>query len=414
MGNEISQCVEDMSGASEDDIHANANKEEGEIAAGWLYQKSDRSMKSKVQSAGGGRNLMRRSWFVLRAWPDCTLTSYKDKYSPTPTGVTQLLKADVKSKQVEDDKFHFAVHHSSHGSKHLFAETSSEMNAWMMACMEVIQLATSMGGMEGLLKKRGGIRLHTWQQRWFMLMGGELSWYEKPSDAFPRGSIMLNPQVQAIACEKEVGSEKYVFEIVDSSRHDSKRRREFACETVTDRKFWVAALNRSIEVQMQEGRTKSVSRASPTNEDEEDGEGAEAPPTGFFSSLVSGISQRVNSMSDNAGEDEDPDLYMPNTKVGVLEKNNTWGVMQKRYFECSSGELRYYKTQEAFDEKKKEPARIYLGDLLKGSPSLNPVDHRGIYLATDNKIYSLKAESEQDAQEWLENIEEWKAFLNVK
>ena len=34
--------------------------------------------------------------------------------------------------------------------------------------------------------------------------------YEKASDSFPRGSIMLNPQIIASECEKDVGGEKYV------------------------------------------------------------------------------------------------------------------------------------------------------------------------------------------------------------
>jgi hypothetical protein len=114
-----------------------------------------------------------------------------------------LLRADVKPKQQEDDKFHFSVHHSSNGTKHLFAEVrwssavfraspprltpptplpprslqdSHTMHRWIQMCTDVVNEATDMGGMEGFLKKRGGIRLHTWQQRWFMLMGNELCW----------------------------------------------------------------------------------------------------------------------------------------------------------------------------------------------------------------------------------------------
>ena len=172
MGAEISQCVEDLSSAAEADVTENANKAEGELAAGWLYARSSRSMQSKLKqhtstsSSSGG---MRKQWFVLRGWPECTVTSYKDRFSPTPTGVSYLLRSEVKPKQQEDDKFHFTIHHSSHGSKHLFAETSHGMHRWIQCLTDVVQEATDMGGMEGMLKKRGGIRLHTWQARWFQV-----------------------------------------------------------------------------------------------------------------------------------------------------------------------------------------------------------------------------------------------------
>ena len=249
------------------------------------------------------------------------------------------------------------------------------------------------------------------------LMGSELAWYEKASDSFPRGSIMLNPQVLAKDCEKEVGGEKYVFEVIDSSRHDSKRRREFACETMTDRKFWVQALNKSIESQMNTGRTRSVSRNNnncPGGEDGEDeggegdrGESQASESSGFFSSIMSNLSGGAA-----AADDEGGGMYFPETKLGLLDKHNTWGNFQARYVECTSGELRYYKNLEAFEEKKKEPARIYLGDCLKGSPCLNPEDQRGFYLATDSKVYKFRAASTDEALSWIANIEEWKTFLN--
>ncbi|GMI34161.1 hypothetical protein TeGR_g9859, partial [Tetraparma gracilis] len=277
MGNEISQCVDDLASGGAADITDNADKDQGELAAGYLYQRSARSMQSKVSKATGASSgkMMKKHWFVLKGWPDCTLTSYKDRFAEAPNGVTHLLRADVKPKQQEDDKFHFSVHHSSNGTKHLFAEDSHTMHRWIQMCTDVVNEATDMGGMEGFLKKRGGIRLHTWQQRWFMLMGNELCWYEKASDSFPRGSIMLNPQIIASECEKDVGGEKYVFQIVDTARHDSKREREFACETMTDRKFWVQAMNQCITNQQDKNRASSRSRGRSASPEPGEGEGEE-------------------------------------------------------------------------------------------------------------------------------------------
>lgn len=60
MGNEISQCVEDMTGGlGEVDICDQANREDGEVAAGPLWQRPSRSKLAGVtkSSRGGGARL---------------------------------------------------------------------------------------------------------------------------------------------------------------------------------------------------------------------------------------------------------------------------------------------------------------------------------------------------------------------
>jgi hypothetical protein len=32
--------------------------------------------------------MMKKHWFVLKGWPDCTLTSYKDRFAEAPNGVS--------------------------------------------------------------------------------------------------------------------------------------------------------------------------------------------------------------------------------------------------------------------------------------------------------------------------------------
>mmetsp|Transcript_25736 Transcript_25736/g.51386 ORF Transcript_25736/g.51386 Transcript_25736/m.51386 type:complete len:415 (-) Transcript_25736:63-1307(-) len=414
MGSEISRCVEDMTGSLELDICEQANKDEGEVAAGFLYQRPSRSKLATMKSTATGSNSrMKRSWYVLRGWPDCTLTTYKDRFSPAPNGVIHLLKCDVKAKPAEDDKFHFQVHHSSHGSRHLFAESNSEMNRWIAEIMNVIEEASAMGGMEGNLKKRGGIRLHTWQSRWFMLMGTELAWYEKPTDSFPRGHIVLGPQVTAAACDKSIGGEKCVFEIIDAARHDSKRRREFACETTLDRKYWVEAITKSIKSQQRLNRERTLSsqlsRAASMREEGEGegGENGEEDEAGFSVS---------NFLKNTFGGNEDMDdgIHFPDAKEGPMQKHSSYLVWQTKYFQCVDGELRYWKSQASKEKGNKESAKIYLGEIQQGSPSINPIDHTGIYIATDTKIYSLRCESEQEAKEWLDNIAEWMRFAGMQ
>ena len=387
-----------------------------------------------MKKASGSAKALKRSWYVLRGWPDCTLTMYKDRFSPTPNGVIHLLKCDVKAKSLEDDKYHFQIHHSSHGSRHLFAESNSEMNRWITEIMNVIEessgevvlvmktrlsrrfpltcrhLLAAMGGMEGNLKKRGGIRLHTWQSRWFMLMGSELCWYEKATDSFPRGEIILSPQVTAANVDKPVGGEKYVFEIVDNARHDAKRRREFACETSLDRKYWVEAITKSISSQQRLNRERSLSsrrsmlRNSASNLDE-DAQGDELTQNDEGFSMANFLKNTFRGR-----EDMDDGIHFPDSKEGLMQKHSSYMVWQSKYFECVDGELKYWKNEAAKTAGKEPAARIYLGEIQKGSPSINPIDHTGIYIATDSKIYSFRCQSEDEAKAWLDNIVSWQRF----
>ncbi|GMH97601.1 hypothetical protein TrST_g10662 [Triparma strigata] len=418
MGQEISKCVEDMTGAMDIDITEEANKEDGEVAAGYLFQRPSRSKLSGLKKAAGASRSMKKAWYVLRGWPDCTLTTYKDRSSPTPTGVIHLLKCDVKAKPAEDDKYHFQIHHSSHGSRHLFAENSHNMHRWITEITNVVEESSAMGGMEGNLKKRGGIRLHTWQSRWFMLMGSDLCWYEKPTDSFPRGEIILGPQVTAKACEKAVGGEKYVFEIIDEARHDFKRRREFACETSLDRKYWVEQIQKSIASQKKianDQMKRSTSRSMTRSLEDSDGEGEDSRNEGDEDEEGWNLTKSINNIFRGSDNDMEDVMHFPEPKLGTMQKHSSYLVWQTKYFECKDGELKYWKSQDAYDKKKPESAVIRLSELLKGSPSKNPIDSANILLATDtDKVYSFKCKNEDDANAWLNNINEWQRFLNMK
>jgi len=111
--------------------------------------------------------------------------------------------------------------------------------------------AATKGGIEGFLKKRGGINLHSWQTRWFELMGNDFNWREKATDSFSKGSITLSHLVTANINNTRVGGENHTFTLTDGARHDAKRKREFACETGSDAHFWVDAIEKSINTQAQ-------------------------------------------------------------------------------------------------------------------------------------------------------------------
>lgn len=66
MGQEISQCVEDMTGVLDVDIVDQSNREDGEVAAGQLWQRPSRS-KLNLKTSSGSRALKVRVLSVLSA-----------------------------------------------------------------------------------------------------------------------------------------------------------------------------------------------------------------------------------------------------------------------------------------------------------------------------------------------------------
>jgi len=337
------------------------------------------------------------------------LTYYNERNLAQPKGVIHLLKCDIRARDNGHDEnengtadYHFTIHHSMHGSKHLYAENSNALHKWITVITNVVEESTAMGGMEGFLKKRGGLRLHTWQSRWFMLMGSSLCWYEKASDSYQRGEIILNSKVNAEEVEGIVGGENHVFVIIDGGRTDFKARREFACETITDLHFWVSAINKSVDSQK---RVSNGGRLTVTSSDERD--------SGSLSFLTNKVKDGFNGMMSGVKDDladlaiEEETISLPESKEGILQKHNSWGVYQKRLFEVSDGELRYYKNV----EERTNVTIIYLVDLLKGSPSVDPHETSCLFIATKEKILKLKASGTAEANEWEVSIKQWKAWL---
>jgi hypothetical protein len=250
-------------------------------------------------------------------------------------------------------------------------------------------------------------------------MGPELCWFEKATDSFPRGAITLSNHVRAQPCKKDVGGEKYVFEIIDEGRHDSKKRREFACETTLDRQYWVEAIQTSI----QSNRTRSMSKRPTTLSgssrqddmvDQADGNDEEnkrsSPSLGFGEGIQNFLTNKLGRSESSL----DDGMHFPDTMEGYMEKHNSYMIWQKRYFECANGEFRYWKSKTTKEAGKHESSKIYLGDILKGSPTTNPMDQTGILIATDERIYSLRCTSREECQAWIKSLHDWQAFLDLK
>jgi len=394
MGQALAACV-DLGQA--EDIRSNADPAQGEVAAGWVYHKSKRGELAKhIKGDNHSAHFQKPVWGVLKGWPHCTLSEYEDRRSIVPRTVTFLLKCTVRHKGNDEGMHHFNVHHSNRGSLHLYCKSEKESKAWEGSLGEVIVEAAAKGGIEGYLKKRGGFNLHSWQRRWFQLIGNTLSWRDKPTDSFPKSSITLSHLVTASLKNGSVGGEAHVFTINDGARHDAKKVREFACETLSDAQYWVHAIETSIETQADMAKI-SKKKSFELLQDREKSS-SQGGPKGFFA---------TNNSMDH--EVEGFKIEPPNEISGWYQKQNSYGLWYHRQFVCSKGEIRYYKDKKA----KGACHRFYLGELVEGSPSLSPTDDTCIYVAArGEKTLYLKLNSKGEAENWLKHIKDWKGWLH--
>ena len=295
------------------------------------------------------------------------------------------------------------------------------MTRWVQEIKNVMNEATSLGGIEGNLNKRGGLRLQTWQSRWFTLIGPNLSWRDKPNESFPRGEIILSSLTTVEVCKKPTGGEKHVFAIVDHSRQDFKKRREFSCATSNERSKWVKSLQKSIESQSleapsrkgssQEGPRLSSSaerrKTLPAHIKSVDGEDDYSiqENSNFFDGILT-MAKRAFSI-DESDANGYVDVICPAPMNGYIEKQSSIGIWKKKYFELSeNGRLRYFGKN-----RREECVEISLED---ATASFSQSDKRTLSVKTLQRTYKLRCESEASRQAWLTRIEEWQKFIQLR
>lgn len=93
---------------------------------------------------------------------------------------------------------------------------------------------------EGWLLKEGGAAKSRWQSRWFVLKGRALSWYNKPEDANPQGTLAMI-DVQDVSVVGEHTSKKYCISLV-TTKGNSKKVYYLAAETDNHMRAWFNSL----------------------------------------------------------------------------------------------------------------------------------------------------------------------------
>lgn len=85
-------------------------------------------------------------------------------------------------------KFFFNISHPHCGVREMYAKTKNRRLQWMEKINE-ISTELSANAMYGKLQKQGGVRHNTWQERWCIVAGHSLDYFEQASDNQSKGSI---------------------------------------------------------------------------------------------------------------------------------------------------------------------------------------------------------------------------------
>ena len=119
------------------------------------------------------------------------LVYYSDETRTQCKGEILLVGSSVRINDAISKKkfFAFTLNHPVLGARELSAKTALRREQWMTTLTNVIENLDKSGAMYGTLFKKGGIRKNEWQERWCVLAGNTLTYFENQSDSVPKGSI---------------------------------------------------------------------------------------------------------------------------------------------------------------------------------------------------------------------------------
>jgi hypothetical protein len=157
---------------------ANIKIRAGERGAGWLYKKPK------------GAGMWSKRFFVLT---DTKLIYYADSDRQNPKGEIILVNAVAKPDSARASKkgqYFFVVSQQQCGTRELYAKNSTRRNQWIDKITEVVaEIDRSGTAMYGNLYKQGGYSKTQWQERFSVVVGNTLSYYDSPLESKSKGFI---------------------------------------------------------------------------------------------------------------------------------------------------------------------------------------------------------------------------------
>jgi hypothetical protein len=289
-----------------------------EMGAGWLKKQ------------GKSRGNWSKRFFSLT---DSKLVYYTDETRTQSKGEIMLVGASVRANDALSKKkfFVFTINHPILGARELSTKTALRREQWLTTLTNVITALDQTGAMYGTILKKGGLRKNEWQERWCVLSGNTLTYFENQQDSLPKGCITVT---KAQIREYSAKDQKFCFEIIATGKKGTKKY-GFCVDGDSARRKWLQQLKKAsnaaappVAVVGDQTDNPLAAEVDPEND----------PESGFAASF------KFGKQSEQA----------PKGKEGFLMKKSP-SIMtgwQKRYFVLKApGNIHYYENVSQYFER---------------------------------------------------------------
>jgi hypothetical protein len=165
-----------LSSEAYDNWSIEAETRPGEIGAGWLTKR------------GKGAAIWSKRYFILT---ETKLIYYTEPDRTVARGEIVLAGATAKvstTRTSSRKEHHFSVTHPDCGTRELHATSNNRRMQWIHKINDVAY-ALAKTANYGKLLKQGGLSKNVWQERWCIVAGRVLDYFENPTDNQVKGSI---------------------------------------------------------------------------------------------------------------------------------------------------------------------------------------------------------------------------------
>lgn len=278
---------------------------------------------------------------------------------------------------------YFTINNSDCGTRELYAKSKVRRQQWIDKINEITEELKEKKSMMGKLYKQGGISKNVWQERWSLVLGNCLYYYEDAKDSSPKGFLELS---SAKIRDYSLKDREFCFEIVSNSGgKKGMKKYNFCVDKEVERTKWLQALN-----------------AAATYKPGELGSDAVSNPLNYIE-MERGEVQLAPRITET-----------PAVKEGKLKKKSPslMAGWQSRYFVLRApGELVYFDNEEDHRKGKMPNGQINLAEVIPGANGCTVTNIKEVKLQLSGRVFELQAKSGEDAQSWVDNINEWIAYL---
>jgi len=326
---------------------------------------------------------------------------YADQSRQVVKSEIVLVGASAQASTTHADKekeFYFVVSHPECGTNEFMTRSAMRRAQWMSKINNLSAAITKNSIYGVILKQQGGLFNSGWKERWCVCTGRTLDWYETAADSLPKSGVILTG---ATIREATKADQKFCIEIEQNPTKTTKKSKKkyfFATLAEHDRAKWIEIMQAcTVEVEnknMVDNPMLAAGGATGGGEEEEEKIKVERPTTSM---------------------------------KGILEKKatNLLARWQKRYFvlQCpkeldptpsptapqpspSIFFIWYYEDEASASKEYK--GRIPIENILhpkrEGATDL-------VFSMKDGRIYNLRAQTPQEAEEWLMEIDTWCTYV---